>query len=151
PARDGEAAAGGAGARRDPARAGHRPRGADRLRRLGGGRGPRARAAEDARVGRVDRPQAWLSGARHSTVGPASSNRRNRRRPRAIGRRGMLLEGKRLLVTGVLTESSIAYAVAEGAQREGAEVVLTGFGRGLSITQRIARRLPREPEVLELD
>ena len=64
---------------------------------------------------------------------------------------GMLLEGKRLLVTGVLTESSIAYAVAEGAQREGAEVVITGFGRGLSITERIARRLPVEPEVLELD
>jgi enoyl-[acyl-carrier protein] reductase I len=63
----------------------------------------------------------------------------------------MLLQGKRLLVTGVLTESSIAYAVAEGAQREGAEVVLTGFGRGLSITRRVARRLPREPEVLELD
>jgi len=63
----------------------------------------------------------------------------------------MLLEGKRLLVTGVLTESSIAYAVAQGAQREGAEVVITGFGRGLSITERIARRLPVEPEVLELD
>ncbi|MEX2196173.1 MAG: enoyl-ACP reductase FabI [Thermoleophilaceae bacterium] len=63
----------------------------------------------------------------------------------------MLLEGKRLLVTGVLTESSIAYAVAEGAQREGAEVVLTGFGRGMSITERIARRLPAAPEVLELD
>ena len=63
----------------------------------------------------------------------------------------MLLEGKRLLVTGVLTESSIAYAVAEGAQREGAEVVITGFGRGLRITERIARRLPVEPEVLELD
>ncbi len=63
----------------------------------------------------------------------------------------MLLEGKRLLVTGVLTESSIAYAVAEGAQREGADVVITGFGRGLSITERIARRLPVEPEVLELD
>lgn len=63
----------------------------------------------------------------------------------------MLLDGKRLLVTGVLTEQSIAYAVAEGAQREGAEVVLTGFGRGLSITRRIARRLPHEPRVLELD
>ena len=63
----------------------------------------------------------------------------------------MLLDGKRLLVTGVLTESSIAYAVAEGAQREGAEVVLSGFGRGLSITERIARRLPDPPEVLELD
>ena len=63
----------------------------------------------------------------------------------------MLLQGKRLLITGVLTESSIAYAVAEGAQREGAEVVLTGFGRGLSITERIARRLDDPPDVLELD
>lgn len=63
----------------------------------------------------------------------------------------MLLQGKRLLVTGVLTQHSIAYAVAEGAQREGAEVVLTGFGRGLRITERIAGRLPRPAEVLELD
>jgi meromycolic acid enoyl-[acyl-carrier-protein] reductase len=63
----------------------------------------------------------------------------------------MLLDGKRLLITGVLTEGSIAFAVAERAQREGAEVVLTGFGRGLRITQRIARRLPSEADVLELD
>ncbi len=63
----------------------------------------------------------------------------------------MLLEGKKLLITGVLTQDSIAFAVAERAQREGAEVVLTGFGRGLSITQRIASRLPTEPDVLELD
>ena len=63
----------------------------------------------------------------------------------------MLLEGKRLLVTGVLTEGSIAYAVAERAQNAGAEVVLTGFGRGLRITERVARRLPEPPDVLELD
>ncbi|MBA2438261.1 MAG: enoyl-[acyl-carrier-protein] reductase FabI, partial [Acidimicrobiia bacterium] len=50
----------------------------------------------------------------------------------------VLLEGKRLLVTGVLTEASIAFAVARLAQEQGAEVVLTGFGRGLSITQRVA-------------
>lgn len=62
-----------------------------------------------------------------------------------------LLEGRRLLITGVLTDRSIAYAVAEAAQNEGAEIVLTGFGRGLRITQRIARRLPTEPDVLELD
>jgi enoyl ACP reductase len=62
-----------------------------------------------------------------------------------------MLEGRRLLVTGVLTQDSIAYAVAERAQQAGAEVVLTGFGRGLSITQRIAKRLPSEPDVLELD
>jgi meromycolic acid enoyl-[acyl-carrier-protein] reductase len=63
----------------------------------------------------------------------------------------MLLEGKRLLITGVLTEKSIAYAVADRAVAEGAEVVLTGFGRGLRITERMAKRLPGEPAVLELD
>jgi enoyl-[acyl-carrier protein] reductase I len=63
----------------------------------------------------------------------------------------MLLEGRRLLVTGVLTESSIAFSIARRAQEEGAELVLTGFGRGMRITQRMARRLPEEPDVLELD
>ena len=63
----------------------------------------------------------------------------------------MLLDGKRLLITGVLTDDSIAYAVAERAQRAGTEVVLTGFGRGLRITERVARRLPEPPDVLELD
>ena len=63
----------------------------------------------------------------------------------------MLLEGKRLLVTGVLTEASIAFAIARLAQEQGAEVVLTGFGRGLSITQRVAQRLPQPVDVLELD
>jgi enoyl ACP reductase len=62
-----------------------------------------------------------------------------------------LLEDHKLLVTGVLTERSIAYAVAERAQQQGAEVVLTGFGRGMRITQRIAQRLPQPPDVLELD
>jgi enoyl-[acyl-carrier protein] reductase I len=62
-----------------------------------------------------------------------------------------LLEGKRLLVTGVLTDASIAYRVAQIAQEQGATVVLTGFGRGLSITRRIANRLPSAPPVLELD
>jgi enoyl ACP reductase len=63
----------------------------------------------------------------------------------------MLLDGRRILVTGVLTESSIAFTVARRAQEEGAEVLLTGFGRGLRITRRVARRLPTEPDVLELD
>lgn len=62
-----------------------------------------------------------------------------------------LLDGKRLLVTGVLTNASLAFGVARLAQEEGAEVVLTGAGRGLSVTRRAARRLPTEPEVLELD
>jgi len=63
----------------------------------------------------------------------------------------MLLEGKRLLITGVLTPQSIAYGVAELAQKEGAEIILTGFGRGLSLTERSAKRLDPTPEVLELD
>lgn len=63
----------------------------------------------------------------------------------------MLLAGKRLLVTGVLTESSIAFSVARLATEQGAEVVLSGFGRGLSLTTRVARRVPGEPRVVELD
>ncbi len=62
-----------------------------------------------------------------------------------------ILEGKRILVTGVLTDDSLAYAVAEVAQKEGAEIVLTGAGRGLSLTRRVARHLPAPPDVLELD
>lgn len=62
-----------------------------------------------------------------------------------------LLEGKRLLVTGVLTNDSLAYAVAERALAEGATVLLTGFGRGKSLTERTARKLAGTPEVLELD
>jgi enoyl ACP reductase len=62
-----------------------------------------------------------------------------------------LLEGKRILVTGVLTDASLAFAVARSAQREGAEVVLSGAGRGLSLTRRTARKLPVEAQVLEID
>lgn len=63
----------------------------------------------------------------------------------------MLLDGKRILVTGVLNDASIAFSVARTAQREGAEVVLTSFGRVMSLTQRTARRLPDEATVVELD
>ncbi len=63
----------------------------------------------------------------------------------------MLLEGKRLLITGVLTDDSIAWHTAKVAQEEGAEVVLTGFGRGMRLTERSAQRLPRPTEVLALD
>lgn len=62
-----------------------------------------------------------------------------------------ILEGRKLLITGVLTDASLAYAVAELAINEGAEIVLTGAGRGLRLTQRTARKLPVEPVVLELD
>src|ERR1700685_514516 len=62
-----------------------------------------------------------------------------------------LLSGKRIVVTGVLTDDSLAFAVAKLAQVEGAEVVLTGAGRGLSLTRRVARHLPSPPDVLELD
>lgn len=64
---------------------------------------------------------------------------------------GGLLDGKRVLVTGVLTDASIAFGVARIAQEQGASVVLTGFGRALSLTRRIAGRLPRPAPVLELD
>ena len=63
----------------------------------------------------------------------------------------MLLEGKKLLITGVLTDDSIAFAVARVAQEEGAEILLTGVGRGMSLTQRVAKRLPTTPDVLEMD
>jgi enoyl-[acyl-carrier protein] reductase I len=62
-----------------------------------------------------------------------------------------LLAGKRIVVTGVLTNDSLAYAVAELAQQEGADIVLTGAGRALSLTRRVARHLPSPPDVLELD
>ncbi len=63
----------------------------------------------------------------------------------------MLLQGKRLLVTGVLTERSIAFSAARLAQEQGATVVLSSFGRAASLTRRVARRLPQEPPVVELD
>ena len=61
-----------------------------------------------------------------------------------------LLDGKRLLITGVITDASIAFSIARLAQEQGATVVLTGFGR-LSLVERVARRLPEPPPVLELD
>ena len=63
----------------------------------------------------------------------------------------MSLDGKRLLITGVITKDSIAFHVAEQAQREGAEVLLTSFGRVRRLTERAAQRLPEPVDVLELD
>jgi meromycolic acid enoyl-[acyl-carrier-protein] reductase len=62
-----------------------------------------------------------------------------------------MLDGKRLLITGVLTKGSIAYSVAERAQQSGAEIVLTGFGRTRRMTERAAKGLPEPPPILELD
>jgi enoyl-[acyl-carrier protein] reductase I len=61
-----------------------------------------------------------------------------------------LLEGKRLLVTGVITDASIAFSVARMAQEQGATLVLTGFGR-MSLVQRVANKLPQPPPLVELD
>ena len=63
----------------------------------------------------------------------------------------MLLEGKKLVITGVVTDNSIAWHVARIAQEQGAEVVLTSFGRGMRLTERAAKRLPVPTDVLELD
>ncbi|MEY2826411.1 MAG: enoyl-ACP reductase FabI [Actinomycetota bacterium] len=62
-----------------------------------------------------------------------------------------ILEGKKILVTGVLTEASIAFSAARLAQEQGAEVLLSSFGRMLPITQKISHRLPKTAEVIELD
>ena len=63
----------------------------------------------------------------------------------------MILEGKRLLITGVITKDSIAFHAAAQAQREGATVLLTSFGRVRRMTERAAQRLPEPVDVLELD
>jgi meromycolic acid enoyl-[acyl-carrier-protein] reductase len=62
-----------------------------------------------------------------------------------------LLDGKRILVAGVTMDSSIGFAAAKVAQEQGATVLISNFGRALSITRRIAKRLPAEAPVLELD
>ena len=63
----------------------------------------------------------------------------------------MLLDGKRILITGVLNDASIAFTVARRAQEEGAEVILTSFGRVMRLTERTAKRLPTGARVVELD
>jgi enoyl ACP reductase len=62
-----------------------------------------------------------------------------------------ILDGKRILVTGVLTEASLAFGTARLAIEEGADVVLSGAGRALSLTRRVAKKLPGSPDVLEID
>src|SRR5688572_4095681 len=63
----------------------------------------------------------------------------------------MLLEGKKLLITGVLTDDSIAFAVAKVAQEQGAEILLTNVGRGVRLTEKVARKLPTTPDVMQMD
>lgn len=63
----------------------------------------------------------------------------------------MLLDGKRILVTGVLNDASIGFGVAKLAQEQGAEVVLSSFGRIMNLTTRTARKLPTQPEIVQLD
>jgi enoyl-[acyl-carrier protein] reductase I len=63
----------------------------------------------------------------------------------------MLLEGKRLLITGITTDDSIAFAAARVAQEQGADIVVTNFGRAMRLTERAVQRLPSPPPVLEMD
>jgi enoyl-[acyl-carrier protein] reductase I len=63
----------------------------------------------------------------------------------------VLLEGKKLLITGVLTDDSMAFAAARVAQEAGAEVLLTSVGRAMRLTQRVARKLHTTPDVLDMD
>jgi enoyl-[acyl-carrier protein] reductase I len=63
----------------------------------------------------------------------------------------VLLDGKKLLITGILTDDSMAFAAAQVAQRAGAEILLTSVGRAMSITQRVARKLDTVPDVLDMD
>ncbi|MGH2457007.1 MAG: enoyl-ACP reductase FabI [Candidatus Limnocylindria bacterium] len=63
----------------------------------------------------------------------------------------MLLDGKKLLITGVLTDDSMAFAAARVAQQAGAEILLTSVGRAMSLTQRVAKKLDPVPDVLDMD
>jgi enoyl ACP reductase len=63
----------------------------------------------------------------------------------------VLLEGKKLLITGVLTDDSIAFAVAKVALEQGAELLLTNVGKGVRLTEKVARKLPSTPDVMQMD
>jgi enoyl ACP reductase len=63
----------------------------------------------------------------------------------------MLLDGKKLLITGVLTDDSMAFSVARVAQEAGAEILLTNVGKGVRLTERVARKLPSPPDVMQMD
>ena len=63
----------------------------------------------------------------------------------------MLLDGKKLLITGVLTDDSIAFSAAKVALEQGAEVLLTNVGKGVRLTEKVARKLPSTPDVMQMD
>jgi enoyl-[acyl-carrier protein] reductase I len=63
----------------------------------------------------------------------------------------MLLDGKKLLITGVLTDDSIAFFAAKVAQEQGAEILLTNVGKGVRLTERVAKKLPATPDVMQMD
>src|SRR2546428_10282168 len=69
--------------------------------------------------------------------------------PRVIG--ALILKGKHVLIAGMSDRRSIGYSIAQEAQREGAEILLTSFGRMMSITQMTAKKLDPVPEILEMD
>ncbi len=89
-------------------------------------------------------PNAYMATANHARVTPDGSVEFDSGEPQ-------LLQGKRILITGVVNRRSIAFATAERAQRLGAEVILTSFGRIRRMTERAAARLPKPVPVLELD
>jgi enoyl ACP reductase len=63
----------------------------------------------------------------------------------------VLLEGTKLLITGVLTDDSIGFAVARVCQEQGAELLLTNVGKGVRLTEKVAKRLPVTPDVMQMD
>src|SRR5919201_2573086 len=124
----------------------HDPRGGTRGIGQAVGRWPRpgGRAVASGDAARSNRRPR----ARGDADAPGARTRGSR--PRA-GDAAVILDGKRILVTGVISRESIAFSVAEQAQRAGAEVILTSFGRAMRLTERAAGRLPSPPDVLELD
>src|SRR5438046_205472 len=63
----------------------------------------------------------------------------------------MILKGKKVLIAGMSDRRSIGFSIAQEAQREGAEILLTSFGRMMSITQMTAKKLDPVPDILEMD